>query len=91
LLQNLDSQTVIWIALASMVILGLLIASNKMRRSIGFVARTVLGIVGIVGINFAMGALGFSLTVGINFFTIAVVAFLGIPGIVMLYGLGFFM
>ena len=89
MLQNMDGQTIIWIAIGTMIIVGLLMASNKMRRGVGFIARAVLGVAAVVAINLALGGVG--LAIGINALTIAVVAFLGIPGIVMLYGLGFFM
>jgi len=68
--------------------LGALIANNKARRGAAFVLRSLLGIAAVWGINFALGGIGFA--VGINAVTIAIITFLGIPGIVMLYGLGFF-
>jgi len=85
--QNMDSQFVIWVAIGVLILLGILVVNNKMRRVALFVVRASLGVVAVVAINFALG--GFGLAVGINILTVATVAFLGIPGIITLYGLAF--
>jgi len=89
MLENVDSQVIIWGAIVVLVLLGIAVTSNKMRRGLAFAARAVLGVAAVLAINFVFGGMG--LLVGINVLTIAVVAVLGIPGIIMLYGLGFFM
>jgi len=88
-LQNMDSQLVIWIAIGILVAFGVMVVNNKMRRVAVFGARMVIGVACIAAINFAMGGFGLGLAVGINALTMAVAAFLGIPGVVMLYGLTF--
>ena len=60
---------------------------DGLGRLVLFVIRTALGIGAIFAINSAFG--GFGLLVGINLLTVATAAFLGIPGIIMLYGLAF--
>ncbi|MCL2396546.1 MAG: pro-sigmaK processing inhibitor BofA family protein [Defluviitaleaceae bacterium] len=87
-LQNLDSQGIIWIAIGVLILLGLLVVNNKLRKVAGFAVRAILGVAAVAVINMTLG--GFGVAVGINFLTIAVVAFLGLPGIGMLYGLSFF-
>lgn len=86
---NIDSTTIIWIAIAALIVIGILVVNNKARRSIAFFARAALGIAAVFAINTALA--GFGLAVGINILTIAVVAMLGLPGIAMLYSLGFIM
>ena len=77
------------LAIGALMLVGFLIINNKLRRGLAFVMRAALGVAAVAAINFALG--GFVPAVGINLLTIAVVAFLGIPGIIMLYGLSFFM
>jgi inhibitor of the pro-sigma K processing machinery len=86
-LQNMDSQLIIWAAIGALVIFGIIVVNNKMRRVAAFGARAALGVALISAANFVLGGFGVSLAVGINVLTMAVAAFLGIPGIVMLYGL----
>ena len=88
-LENLDGQTIIWVAIGILVIFGIMVINNKMRRVATFSARAILGFVGIAAINFVLASFGLAAAVGINVLTMAVVAFLGIPGIMMLYGLTF--
>ena len=88
-LYGIDGQFVIWVAIGILVLLGIMVINNKMRRVAMFCARAVIGIAGIAAINFALSGFGLTAAVGINILTMAVAAFLGIPGIVMLYGLTF--
>jgi len=88
-LQNMDSQFVIWTAIGILVIFGIMVVNNKMRRVAVFGARAVAGAFGIVAINFVLSGFGLAAAVGINVMTMAVAAFLGIPGVAMLYGLTF--
>ena len=90
LLQNTDSHVIIWIAIGVLVVLGLLVVNNRARRGAAFGARAVLGVIAVAVINIVLGGFGVFPAVGINALTIAIVAFLGIPGIIMLYGLGYF-
>ncbi|MCL2377012.1 MAG: pro-sigmaK processing inhibitor BofA family protein [Defluviitaleaceae bacterium] len=85
--QNADGQLVIWAAIGVLVVLGILVINNKMRRVAIFGVHGVLGIAAVFVINLTMG--GFGLAVGINALTMAVAAILGIPGVIMLYGLTF--
>jgi len=88
-LQNMDSQIVIWAAIGILVVLGILVVNNKMRRVAAFGARAVVGTACIVAVNFVLGGFGMAAAVGVNVMTMGIAAFLGIPGVVMLYGLTF--
>ena len=87
-LQNVDSQIIIWAAIGILVVVGIMVVNNRLRRAAVFGMHAAVGVAGIVGMNIAMGGLGLA-AVGINVLTLAVAAFLGIPGILMLYGLTF--
>ena len=84
----MNGQMMTWVAIGILLAAGLLVASNKLRKVASFAARGAIGALVVVFINFALG--GFGLAVGINIITLAVMAFLGLPGVVMLYGLSFF-
>jgi len=86
-LQNADEQVVIWIAIGILVVLGILVINNKMRRVAAFGVHAVLSMAAVFAINLTMG--GFGLAVGINALTMGIAAILGIPGVIMLYGLTF--
>jgi len=88
-LQNIDSQLIIWLAIGVLVVVGVLVVNNKMRRVAAFGGRAVIGAACIAAVNFVLGSLGMAAAVGVNVLTMAVAAFLGIPGIMMLYGLTF--
>ncbi|MDR2182857.1 MAG: pro-sigmaK processing inhibitor BofA family protein [Clostridiales bacterium] len=88
-LQNMDSQLIIWAAIGILAVFGIMVINNKMRRVAAFGARAAAGVVSIAAINFVLGGFGAAAAVGINVLTMGVVAFLGIPGVVMLYGLAF--
>lgn len=51
--------------------------------------RGVFGMVVIGLANEILGSFGILVPVGINFLNFAVAAFLGIPGVLALYGIGF--
>ena len=84
---DIESTTIIWIAIAALIVFGIFVVNNKARRGLAFAIRAILGVAAVFAINTAFA--GFGLAVGINFLTVAVVAFLGLPGIAMLYSLGF--
>ncbi|MCL2573614.1 MAG: pro-sigmaK processing inhibitor BofA family protein [Defluviitaleaceae bacterium] len=89
-LQNMDSQFIIWVAIGILIVLGVLVVNNKMRRVAGFCGRAIVGVLCIFVTNFVFSGFGLAATaVGINVVTMVVATFLGLPGIVMLYGLAF--
>lgn len=88
-LQNMDSQVIIWVSIGILVIFGIMVVNNKMRRVATFGARAAVGVACIAAINFVLTGFGLAAAVGINVMTMAVAAVLGIPGVMMLYGLTF--
>ncbi|MGN0428977.1 MAG: pro-sigmaK processing inhibitor BofA family protein [Acetatifactor sp.] len=61
-----------------------------MEWLVNLIMRGILGILAIHFINVALSFIGISLGVGINFFTIGVMAILGLPGLLVLYGFGLY-
>ena len=82
---------IILLIIAAAAMVGILFATNRKRAAAGLAAKGVLGGAAIWGINYAVAFLGFAIVLpGLNLLTIALVAFLGLPGLVMIYGVGFF-
>lgn len=61
-----------------------------MERIINFVMRCVLGTIAMYFINTILAGAQISLNVGINAVTVLTSGFLGIPGLLMLYGIGIY-
>lgn len=70
--------------------LVMLIAAMRSRTELllNFILRGVLGLLAIYFINSFLRSAGFSLHVGIGAASAAVSGTLGIPGILLLYGIG---
>jgi len=78
----------VWIAGGLGILIIIMLFDSKIREGLKYVGRAVLGIGAVFLLNMAL--VSFGISVGINLFTIAVTTFLGIPGIIMLYGLQIF-
>ncbi len=61
-----------------------------MERIINFIMRCVLGRIAMYFINTILAGTQLSLNVGINAVTVLTSGFLGIPGLIMLYGIGLY-
>ncbi len=61
-----------------------------MERIINFIMRCVLGTKAMYFINTILAGTQLSLNVGINAVTVLTSGFLGIPGLIMLYGIGLY-
>ena len=61
-----------------------------MERIIHFVMRGILGTIAIYFINMALERMGISAGVGINAATVLTSGILGFPGLLALYGIGFY-
>ena len=80
----------IWLALGAILLIGILMATHNLRRVLTIMIRAAAGGFAIWGINFLLGYFGLNfLTLGINPLTVGIVAFLGMPGIVTVYGLNY--
>lgn len=61
-----------------------------MEKVLNFVMRGILGTIAIYFINAALEKVGISVSVGINAATVLTSGILGFPGLMALYGLGFY-
>lgn len=61
-----------------------------MEKIINFVMRGILGTIAIYFINMALERMGISAGVGINAATVLTSEILGFPGLLALYGIGFY-
>ena len=62
----------------------------KKEWILNLLMRSVLGVIAIYFINTILVGLGYSCGVGINAVTVLTSGILGFPGIVALYGVGFY-
>lgn len=85
-----DNISVWLIIIVGTVVLLSGIMKKKMEWLLNIVMRSVLGIISIHFINAALAGIGISLGIGINPVSILTIGILGIPGFLVLYGLGIY-
>lgn len=80
-------QGIIWLAVACLIVL--LIAGWQKKKEIfkNFVIRLAIGVMMITALNIWFTETNVNITVGINPVSIAAIGTLGVPGVVMLYGI----
>lgn len=81
----------VWlIIIAGTAVLLLGAMKKKMEWLLNFIMRSVMGIISIHFINAALAGMGISLGIGINPVSILTIGILGVPGFLVLYGLGIY-
>ena len=73
------------VSVCGIILLMLAIKSNS-EMMLNFVYRCIGGTLLIFLINQAVSLLGFSITVGINLYTVLTSGILGFPGVLLLFG-----
>lgn len=63
---------------------------KKVEWLVNFVLRAVMGTIGIYGLNLLLASQQFPVAVGINPLTVLTSGILGFPGLMALYGIGFY-
>lgn len=63
---------------------------KKLEWLLNVVMRSILGTIAIYFINLGLAGLGISLGVGVNAVTVLTSGILGIPGLLVLYGIGIY-
>lgn len=83
--------SVLWIvgALAAVLVIG--IFKNRAERIINFVLRGVLGMMMIYFANYFLAEHLPGMEMGYNLLTFCTSGFLGVPGILLLYGINLYM
>lgn len=83
-------ENLLWLIGAAVLLLILSFFARKAEWLINFVLRSIMGTIAIYFINMGITFLGFTTVVGINAVSVLTTGILGIPGIVMLYGLSIY-
>ena len=83
-------ENLLWLIGAAVLLLILSFFARKAEWLINFVLRSIMGTIAIYFINMGVTFLGFTAVVGINAASVLTAGILGIPGIVMLYGLSLY-
>lgn len=83
-------ENLLWLIGAAVLLLILSFFARKAEWLINFVLRSIMGTIAIYFINMGITFLGFTMVVGINAVSVLTTGILGIPGIVMLYGLSLY-
>ena len=81
-------EKLLWLIGAAAILLIISFFGKKTEWLINFALRSIMGTIALYFINMGIAALGFTVTVGINIATVLTTGILGLPGIVLLYGLG---
>ena len=83
-------ENILWLIGAAVLLLILSFFARKAEWLLNFALRGIMGTIAIYFINMGVTFLGFTTVVGINAVSILTTGILGIPGIVMLYGLSIY-
>ncbi len=78
-------QTILMMVAICVMFMIILIFQHQLKHVLRIVIRAIAGGFGIVLCNFALSMLGVSVTVGVNFLTLLIIALLGIPGFAAVY------
>ncbi|MDR2166965.1 MAG: pro-sigmaK processing inhibitor BofA family protein [Clostridiales bacterium] len=77
-------------AIAALVVIGVLLVTNRLRKLGSLALKGVVGGAALWGINGVVAFLGLGVALpGINLLTITIAALLGLPGVVLIYGINF--
>ncbi len=84
------NQILILIIIIAVLLLIIGAVTHKVEIFINLVLKSLMGIVGIYFVNFVLVSIGLELGVGINLLTILTVGLLGIPGFILVFGIGLY-
>ena len=87
-MENLSGSVII--AITCVIVLFMGVIRKKMEWMLNMIMRSILGTIAIYFINVGLKTMGISLGVGVNAATVLTCGILGIPGVLALYGLGFY-
>ena len=73
-----------------LIVLAIGAMGRKVEWLVNFILRAVMGTIGIYAINYILAARQIQVMVGINPFTVLTSGILGFPGLMALYGIGFY-
>jgi len=79
-------QMVLWMIGACVAVMLVMVFVRSKRGVVRALVRGAAGVLAMLALNAAMLPMGFA--VGLNVFTVAVVGVLGMPGLLLLYAMG---
>lgn len=82
-------QMIQWMIIICLGGLALVTLAKPLKWLIKVLIQGGIGTVGIVVVNSLLSMLGVGISVGINLLSVATVAVLGLPGMVLLYAMAF--
>ena len=80
-------EKLLWLIGAAVILFIISFIVKKTEWLINFTLRGIIGTIALYFINMGVMALGAAVTVGINIATVLTTGILGLPGIILLYGL----
>lgn len=83
-------ENLLWLIGVAALLLLISFLGKKAEWLLNFTLRGIMGTIAIYFINMGVSFLGFPVAVGINAVSILTAGTLGVPGIVMLYGLSIY-
>lgn len=84
---NIESKIFILIIIISVILLIISLIKQRLDLIVNFALRIFAGLLAIYILNTVFQSINIDLAVGINAVTSLIVGVLGIPGIILLYGL----
>ena len=86
--ENMLGVTAIIVICGAVLIMGVM--KKKMEWLLNIFMRSILGTIAIYFVNNGLASMGVDVGVGINPVTVLTSGILGLPGLVAVYGLGFY-
>lgn len=80
-------ENLLWVIGAAVLLFAISFLGKKAEWFLNLVLRSVFGVIFMYFLNWGIEILGFTVAVGINAATALTVGILGVPGILVLYGL----
>ncbi len=78
------------IIIVCILFIGICIVKGRIDRIVDFALRAIIGVAAIYLLNFLLGLIDSNVVVGVNGVTVLVNGILGLPGLIMLYGLALY-
>ena len=87
---DMESRIFIIIIIISVVLFIISLIKKKFDLIVNFGLRVLVGLLTIYILNTLLAGFHVGLAVGMNIFTTFITGILGLPGVIMLYGLAFY-
>lgn len=85
-----NEQFILCLLFLAGVVLVIILFKSKIEFFINMVLRMMMGTIGVCVVNSIFLAQGMETGIGINPVTLSLLAFLGLPGFILLYGIAFY-